>query len=171
MSTEKRKYTAHINRKGLDATGVTEDHVRGMAARLGQSTMLIVEAKHLTATNDAEGNVVLALALQGVEPVPAEHDEMVRRFQRGLYMQRPEQQGQAVLAGTASDQEADVASAAAALDAVVERDESGAVTGVWDGNTDGPLVAVPSVYCPTPGCGQDDGHDGDHDEPDEDDGE
>lgn len=169
--SDKRKFNAHINRKGLDATGITEDHIRGMGSRLGQSTMLIVEAKHLSVTTDAEGTVVLALALQSVEPVPAEHDEMVRQFQRGLYLSRPEQEGQAVLGGTAGKNAEDLNGAAAALGAAVEKDENGAVTGIWDGDTDGPLTAVPEgPFCPAKGCGLPEDHDGDHDpvEPDED---
>lgn len=170
--SDKRKFNAHINRKGLDATGITEDHVRAMGSRLGQSTMLIVEAKHLSVTTDAEGTVVLALALQSVEPVPAEHDEMVRQFQRGLYLSRPEQEGQAVLGGTAGQNAEDLNGAAAALGAAVEKDENGAVTGIWDGDTDAPLTAVPDpdvIYCPAPGCGQEQDHDGDHDVPSDED--
>lgn len=161
--TEARKYTAHINRKGLDATGVTEDHARSMAAKLGGSTMLIVEAKHLTVTTDAEGNVKLALALTGVEPVPAHLDERVREFQRALYRTRPDQEGQRALSGVADGTSPE--DALGDVTATIERDDTGAVTGVWDGNTDGPLEtpeAAKDGTCDYPGCFLPAEHDGDH---------
>lgn len=160
---EKRKHTAHINRKGLDATGVTEDHARAMASNLGGHTMLIVEARHHAVLTDAEGKQAVVLVLTNVEPVPAHLEDRVREFQRALYRQRPDQQGQAVLKGTAEGPSAD--DAAAGLDAAVERDDEGNVTGVWDGSTDAPLAAVPDPAdeCAFPGCTLDQGHDGDHD--------
>lgn len=163
---EKKKFTAHANRKGLDATGVTEDHARRMAATLGGHTMLVVEARHDAMTTDAEGNVSVALALTSVEPVPEDLEDVVRDFQRALYRRRPEVQGQEVLAGTdGTGLNAD--QAAQVLDSRIERDDDGRVTGVWDGDTDTPLTAVPDATdgCAYPGCTLDDDHDGDHDVP------
>lgn len=165
--TESRKHTAHINRKGLDATGVTEDHARAMASHLGGHTMLIVEARHHAVLTDAEGKQSVVLVLTNVEPVPAHLEDRVRDFQRALYRQRPDQEGQAVLRGTADETSPD--DAAAGLDAVVERDAEGNVTGVWDGDMDAPLAAVPDTTdedddpCAFPGCILPQGHDGDHD--------
>lgn len=135
---ENRKYTAHINKKGLDSTGVTEEHASKMASALGGHTMLIVEARHVTVTTDAEGKQSVALALTNVEPVPAHLEDRVREFQRALYRQRPDQDGQQVLRGTADGPSVD--DAAAGLDAALERDEDGNVVGIWDGNPDGPLT-------------------------------
>lgn len=177
---EQRKYTAQINRKCLDATGVTEDHARAMGSTLGSSTMLIVEARHLTATVDAEGNQSVSLALTGVEPVPAELEDKVREFQRALYRQRPEVLGQETLKGTADGPTPD-----AALGELEDAADE------WDGNPDAPAVtenggaaevtiggakgkpglsAVPdgvddgglAEECPTPGCELVAEHDGDH---------
>lgn len=156
---ENRKHTAHINRKGLDATGVTEDHARQMASHLGGHTMLVVEARHHAVLTDAEGKQSVVLVLTNVEPVPAHLEDRVREFQRALYRQRPDQQGQAVLTGTADETSPD--DAAAGLDAVIERNDDGEVAGVWDGNTDAPLPSVPDA-CDFPGCFLSAEHDGDH---------
>lgn len=150
---EQRKFTAQIARKGLDATGVTEDHARQMAATLGGHTMLIVEARHNTMTTDAEGNQQVVLTLTGVEPVPAELEDKVRDLQRALYRQRPDVLGQAALEGTAEGTTPE--------QALGQLDPE-----VWDGNPDTPLAVVPDPpeggYCPAPGCDLEDGHDGDH---------
>ena len=146
-----KKYTAHINRKGLDATGVTEDHVRAMAAKLGGHTMLVVEARHVATTTDAEGNISLALNLTNVEPVPADLDERVREFQRALYRRRPEVEGQEVLRGADGD-------AMTAEQAVEQLNPD-----VWDGDTEGPLGGPEFTGCDFPGCQLDAEHDGDHD--------
>ena len=135
---EQRKYTAHINRKGLDSTGVTEEHARRMASSLGSHTMLIVEAAHHAVLTDAEGKQSVVLRLSNVEPVPAHLEDRVREFQRALYRTRPEQEGQTVLTGSAEGPTVD--EAAESIDATLERDADGNIIGVWDGNTDGPLT-------------------------------
>lgn len=149
-----KKYTAHINRKGLDSTGVTEDHVRGMVSRLGNSTMIVAEARHEAYSTDAEGNISLTMVLTNVEPVPADLDERVREFQRALYRKRPEVEGQEVLRG-ADGGEPDLEQAADALNPEV-----------WDGNTEAPLRSVPTgpdfTGCDFPGCTLEAEHDGDH---------
>jgi hypothetical protein len=169
--TEQLKYRAKINAKGLDTTGVTEDHARKMAAHLGSHHLFVVEARAATVLTDEEGNQQVALVLTQVEPVPGAQEDTVREFLRALYRQRPDQQGQAVLRGT--DDGLSVADAASALSAQVDRGEDGEVEGVWDGSTDGPLPDLPdSAYpegaedlpepCPHPDCILPEDHDGDH---------
>lgn len=146
-----KKYTAHINRKGLDTTGVTEDHVRSMVSRLGNSTMLVVEAKHEAFSTDAEGNISLTLVLTNVEPVPAgDLEDRVREFQRALYRQRPEVQGQEVLKG--ANDGPTMEQAADALNPEV-----------WDGDVDAPLAGPEFAGCDFPGCTLEAEHEGDHD--------
>lgn len=169
--TDQLKYRAKINAKGLDTTGVTEDHARKMAAHLGSHHLFVVEARAATVLTDEEGNQQVALVLTQVEPVPDAQEDTVREFLRALYRQRPDQQGQAVLTGTMDGPS--VADAAGALSAQVERGEDGEVEGVWDGSMDGPLPEVPeSSYgedavpipepCPAPDCVLPQDHDGDH---------
>lgn len=140
MTQEKMKYRAGFNSKGLDTTGVTEDHARSYASNLGSHHMFIVEGRVTTVITDEEGNQKVALVLTNVEPVPEAQEETVREFQRALWRQRPEQAGQAVLAGT-SGQGMSVSDAAAALAAQIEtNEETGEAEGIWDGDTDGPLT-------------------------------
>lgn len=144
--TEQLKYRAKINSKGLDNTGVTEDHARSMASRLGSHHLFIVEGKAAKLVIDDDGNQQVAIVLTGVEPVPAEQEDTVREFMRALYRTRPEVQGQEVLKGTSDGPS--VADAASALSAHVERNEDGEATGIWDGTTDGPLPDLPDDAYP-----------------------
>lgn len=155
--TDQLKYRAKINAKGLDTTGVTEDHARRMAATLGSHHLFVVEARAATVLTDEEGNQQVALVLTQVEPVPDAQEDTVREFLRALYRQRPDQQGQAVLTGT--DAGPSVSDAAGALASHIE--ESG---GVWDGSMDGPLdpPPAPEAECPAPDCILPEDHDGDH---------
>ena len=170
MSTEKMKHRARINAKGLDTTGVTEDHARAMASALGGHHLFIVEGRATSVVTDEEGNQQVAIVLTQVEPVPAQQEETVREFMRALYRQRPDQIGQETLRGTADGPS--VADAAGALSAHVERDSDGEATGIWDGNLDGPLEASGELTveeCGFPGCTLEDEHDGDHNVPEEED--
>lgn len=171
--TEQLKYRARLKAKGMDTTGVTEDHARQMAAQLGAHTMLIVEVTHDSVTTDAEGNQQVTLRATGVEPVPAELEDKVREFQRALYRQRPEVLGQETLKGTADGPTPDQAMG-----------ELENATDEWDGNPDSPgeaqvkiekptkggLAAVPDGVddgtvmeeCPAKDCELPADHDGDH---------
>lgn len=147
-------YTARIKAKGLDNTGVTEAHARAMSKRLGSHTLLIVEVEHDTLVSHVDGQRTVQLAIKTAEPVPAAQEDAVRRFMQALYRQRPEVEGQAVLAGTAGDEQS-VEDAAAGITAATED--------IWDGDTESPLTSVPDV-CDFPGCFLPGGHDGDHQE-------
>lgn len=149
--TDQLQYRAKINAKGLDNTGVTEDHARDMAKRLGSHHLLIIDARAAKVVIDEEGNQQVILIIGQVEHVPAEHDDTVREFMRSLYRARPEIQGQEVLKGTAGDglTVADAARgiAAATPEPTVEEPPA-QVEGEWDGNTDGPLPALPDDAYP-----------------------
>lgn len=140
--TEQLQYRAKINAKGLDTTGVTEDHARDMAKRLGSHHLLIADAEAAKVIIDAEGNQQVILILSMVEPVPAEHEETVREFMRSLYRARPEIQGQEVLKGTTGDG-LSVADAAAGIAANTAAEGPAQPDGEWDGNTEGPLPDLP----------------------------
>lgn len=139
MTAEKLKYRAKINAKGLDTTGVTEEHARSMAANLGSHHLFVVEGRAVTVVTDEEGNQQVAVVLTQVELVPRAQEDVVREFIRALYRSRPEQRGQEALTGVLEGPT--VTEAAAALSAQVERDEDGEPAGVWDGNPDAPLTA------------------------------
>lgn len=164
--------TGRIRAKALDTTGMTEEMLaKDWRAGAGNTRMAVVELRTVEPHGpNLDGKRRIDYVIESIEPVPAEHEERVREFQRGLFLARPEQEGQATLQGTAGEHADALESAVVAIDAVVERDEEGKVVGIWDGNTDGPLTppAVPEGgYCPAPGCDLEDGHDGDHSEPDE----
>lgn len=179
--TEQLKYRARLKAKGMDTTGVTEDHARAMAAHLGGHTMLIVEVTHDSVTTDAEGNQQVTLRATGVEPVPAELEDKVREFQRALYRQRPEVLGQETLKGTADgptpdaalgeledaadewsgdpDEPAPVTDNGGAAEVTIAGAKGKAgLSAVPDGVDDGGLAEE----CPAPGCELVAEHDGDH---------
>lgn len=120
--------------------------------------MFVVEAIHDTVVTDAEGKQQVTLRITAVEPVPSELEDKIREFQRALYRNRPDVLGQEVLKGTASIGPTPDAALDVAVDATAE----------WDGSTEGPLTLVQGPYCPAPGCGLLEDHDGDHDTPEDD---
>lgn len=163
---DKRKFNSKLNAKGLEAS-VSEDQARHMAQHQGNTYVFLVQAHSGPKTVAEDGSEVVSLIPDLVELVPDAHAERIREFQRALYLNRPDQFGQAAFDGAAGD-EPSVEQTAAQIDAAIERDESGAVAGVWDGDTDAPLSAVPDagpefVGCDYPGCRLDAEHDGDHD--------
>lgn len=168
MATERRMFNATLNAKGLEKS-VTEEQARGMVLSQGQHSLFIVDARHAVITIAEDGSQRINLIADQVEYVPSTHEDRVRTFMRALYLARPEQYGQEAFE-TPKDGEVDTATAAANLDAAVERNDAGEVTGVWDGNTDddgssnvvdGGFPTGP--FCDYPGCGLPEEHDGDHD--------
>jgi hypothetical protein len=166
---EPMEYRARLKAKGLDGTGVTREHAKRMSRALGNHTILLIDAKHARLVTDDDGSHQVQLEAISVEPVPAEHEEAVRRVMRAIYLTRPDVAGQSVLQGT-SDGETP-ADAISALGAIVETDDAGEVTGVWDGDPDEPITAEddepeaaldPLSGCAFPNCARVDGHDGDH---------
>lgn len=170
---DKRMFNAKLNAKGLEKA-VTEDQARHMVTTQGQHSLFIVDARHAVLTIAEDGTQSINLVADQVEYVPPAHEDRVRTFMRALYLARPEQYGQEAFE-TPKAGEVDTETAGAQLDALVETDGDGKVTGVWDGDTtdDGSSNVVAGAfeqgpYCPHPGCGQLEDHDGDHDTPDPD---
>lgn len=169
-------HTAKIRAKGLDATGVTEDIARSMSARLGAHTLMIVEVNHSAVTTTDDGDTQVALNITTCEPVPVELEDTVRDLQRALYRQRPEVAGQIAMTGVGDGPNPE--EAATAVNAHIERDESGEVSGVWSGDDDQSVTAgkgtalssvppieddgTPDVVCDFPGCFKAQEHDGEH---------
>lgn len=110
--------TGSIRTKKLGETGVTEDHLAADHKHPGTYRMavceLVVEMPH---GPDAEGNRKVDYRITMLEPVPEDQEEAVRSYLRTLYRLRPEQQGQAVLTGTAGDDEQSAADALATMEA------------------------------------------------------
>lgn len=154
--------TGRIRAKALDTTGLTEALLEhDWAGGAGRTRMAVVELRTVEPHGpNLDGKKRIDYVIESIEPVPGEHEDTVRRFQRGLYLQRPDQEGQATLKGTAGENADEMAAAAADLHAAVETDDDGNVTGIWDGSTEGPLAGPSS--CPHPGCILPEDHDGDH---------
>lgn len=164
---DKRKFNAGLNSKGLDKF-VTEEQARAMCVHQGSRYLFIIEAHAGPKVVDEDGSETVKLIADTVELVPEDHEERVREFKRALYLSRPEQYGQEAFEG-ATGNEPTVEQTAAQLDAAVEKDGDGHVTGVWDGDPDAPapgLAAVPdgpeNGTCDFPGCLLPAEHDGDH---------
>lgn len=173
--------TGKIRAKALDTTGITEAMLeKDWSHGAGRTRMALVELRSVEPHGpNLDGKKRIDYVIEGIEPIPQEHEERFREVQRGLYLRRPEQEGQAVLSGTADQDAGQLGSAIDAATAIVERDDDGKPVGIWDGDPDAPLGATPpglsavpeppaGGYCPFPGCGQEDGHDGEHDEPSDD---
>lgn len=160
--TEKRNYNASLNARGLEAF-VSEAQARRMCSSQGAHSLLIIDAHHGKLVTDEDGTQRIHLVADSVELVTDEHTERVQRFMRALYMARPDQYGQTAFE-TPTDGEVPLDAAAADLDALVETDGDGAVTGVWSDDSEAE-VSAPAVIpqaCAFPDCQLPDGHDGDH---------
>lgn len=150
---EKRKYNSGMNAKGLE-NSVSEDQARHMATHQGHTYVFIVEAHSGPKVVGEDGSEKVSLIPDLIELVPTEHEARVRTFMRALYLTRPDQFGQQAFE-EATPGERDVESAAGDLDAIVEKDDSGAAIGIWDGDEG-------TAECPAPDCNLASGHDGDH---------
>lgn len=163
---DKRRYNSKMNAKGLE-NSVSEEQVGAMAHRQGSRYLFVVEAHVGSKVVDEDGSETVSLVPDLVELVPAEQEARVRDFMRALYLNRPDQIGQAAFEDAA--QGPSLESAAAGIDAAVERDGDGQPTGVWDGNPDAPAdpPTPPEAMCPAPDCILAEDHDGDHQPADE----
>lgn len=151
---EKRSYNSKLNAKGLEQS-VSEEQARHMATHQGSTYLFIVQAHAGPKVVNEDGSEVVSLIPDLVELVPAEHGERLRRYQRALYLSRPDQFGQAAFE-EATPGERDADAAGADVEALVETDEKGEPAGIWTPDADG---------CPSPGCILAAEHDGDHDIP------
>lgn len=142
---DKRKYNAKLNAKGLENV-LTEQQAGQFARNQGSHGFFIIEAHAGPKMVDEDGSETVNMIPDQVEFVPAEQEDRVRRFQRALYLARPDQFGQEAFDGATPD-EPRVADTAAELDAAVETDDAGEVTGTWQGDPAAPL--------PTPADGPD----------------
>lgn len=156
--------TGRIRAKALDTTGMTEAMLdKDWSGGAGRTRMAVVELRTVEPHGpNLDGKKRIDYVIESIEPVPPAHEDRVREFQRGLFLARPEVEGQAVLSGTAGESSDALDAAAAGLDAAVERDDDGKVVGIWDGSTDGPLAGG---GCDYPTCDLDAEHDGDHHDP------
>lgn len=134
--------TGRIRAKALDTTGFTEPMLeKAHAAGAGRTVMALVELRTVEPHGpNIEGKKRIDYVIESIEPVPVALEDRIRDLQRGLFLQRPEQEGQATIQGTAGDNEADLSTAADAVAAVVERDDEGNPIGVWTGDPEAPLT-------------------------------
>lgn len=150
--------TGSIRTKKLGETGITEDTLAADWKHPGQFRMAVVELRvEMPHGPDAEGNRKVDYVISMLEPVPEDQDERVRSYLRTLYRMRPEQQGQAVLTGTAGEDEQGVEDALATMTAGLP-DEADL--------PDEPVSVEGD--CPSEGCTLPAYHDGDHRIPDPD---
>jgi len=149
---EKRDFNAKMNAKGLEKA-VSEEQARHMAHHQGATYLFIVQAHAGPKVVNEDGSEVVSLIPDLVELVPADHEERLRRYQRALYLARPDQFGQEAFEEVGKD-EPSVDSAAADVEALVETDDKGQPTGIWEPEG--------GALCPAPDCDLEEGHDGDH---------
>lgn len=167
---DKRDYVTKIKTFGTDGSGFTEDHAREMAAHLGSRRMALIEVTADAVTTNADGSHALALSIGLLEVIPEHLEDRARVLSRALYRSRPEVEGQALLGrASAGGGEPDADAAMADLDAVVDHDETGKETGVWNGDTSTEpaapaLASVDLDTCPHPGCILPVEHEGDHEQ-------
>ena len=82
-------YTAAINRKGCDNTGITEDLAREMYATLGRRTLAIVELKHHARTETDDNGRSVQLQITQIEPSVDERlDDHLRELMRTMHQNR-----------------------------------------------------------------------------------
>lgn len=134
---DKRRYNAKINAKGLEKV-LTEEQAGQFCRNQGTGGLFIVRAHAGPKVVDEDGSETVNLIPDEVEFVPATHEDLVARFQRALYLARPDQFGQEAFEGATSG-EPKVADTARELDAAVETDAEGEPTGVWTGDPEAPL--------------------------------
>jgi len=156
---EKRDWNAKMNAKGLEQT-ITEEQAKHMALHQGATYLFIVQAHSGPKVVNEDGSEKVNLIPDLVELIPAEHAERLRRYQRALYLTRPEQFGQQAFE-EATPGERDVDAAVGDVEALVETDDKGEPTGIWDPTSEVP--ADPEIdACDYPGCLLESEHDGDH---------
>jgi len=142
--------TAKIRAKGLSATGMTEDLATKLYHQPGGRIMAIVELKVDETHEKADGDQKVDFVITELEPVVdgqlnGQVDEAVRRIHRALYMNRQLAEGGDAQLDLEND-EPTVPEVLAAAAALVETDEAGEVTGLWDGDTeDGDTFTVGTV--------------------------
>jgi hypothetical protein len=82
-------YTAAINRKGCDNTGITEDLVREMYGTLGRRTLAIVELKHHGRGETDDNGRTVQLQIAQIEPSrDANLDDHLRELMRTMHQNR-----------------------------------------------------------------------------------
>lgn len=132
---EKRDWNVGLNAKGLEKS-VSEEQARRICTTQGAHSMFIIDAHHGPFVTHEDGSIKMHLIIDGAELIPVEHEDRVRTFMRALYLARPDQFGQEAFE-EASPGDVPLDSAAAGLDALVEKDpESGEPLGIWDGSNE-----------------------------------
>lgn len=142
--------TAQIAAKGCQSTGITEELAVKMHDQLGKKLMAIVELESVSRTENSEGKSTVQLRILSVEPATQQiADDHLRNFQRALYYERGVADGQPQLPG--DEPEPTVKEVAEARgEALLQRDDAGEVSGLWDGNTadEEPAPDDPAAYEP-----------------------
>lgn len=137
--------TAQIQAKGCQSTGITEDMAIRLHDQLGKKLIAIVELEAVTRTENSEGKQKVGLRILTVEPaVDSIGETHLRDVQRALFMNRRLDDGQPQLPGDEPEPTVkEVIENRGA--AVIERDEDGEVTGLWDGDTTEDTPREPST--------------------------
>lgn len=98
--------TGTINAKKLGETGFTEETMKADHRKIGQYHLIIAEVRAVEPHGpDVDGNRKVSYIITDLEMVPSDLEDRVREFKRSMYLARPEQQGQAVLTGTAGQEQ------------------------------------------------------------------
>ena len=143
-------YTAKINAKGCDATGLTEEIAAASYARLGSHMMAVVELRAAKRGDDEDGTHSVNYVITQIEPATnTRADDLLRELARTLHASRRDPEGQPGLPGTDGF-------GAQAMDDVLRQGESLVQDGAL--SNDGALLT-----CAFPGCVLAAEHDGTHD--------
>lgn len=145
-----------IRSKKLGATGFTETLLTKYADANSGSVVAVVELLVEEVHNKADGSRKVDFIINTVEPATSQRvEEALRELARAMYRDRPAVKGQEVLQGIESGPSPDEAADAAT--SLVERDDTGEATGVWEpdepgsvSSTDGPWPGDPDYVAPDP---------------------
>lgn len=132
-------YTGNIRSKKCGTTGFTEDVLSQAYKRKGNTMLMIAEVKIEETREKSDGSRKVEFIIETAEPVvdgqlDGRAIDAVRRVQRALYVNRQQDQQLPLAPGDSS--EPTVPETLAAMEAMVEKDEKGDVTGLWDGQND-----------------------------------
>lgn len=130
-------YTGNIRSKKCGTTGFTEDVLSQAYKRKGNTMLMIAEVKIEETREKSDGSRKVEFIIETAERAI----DAVRRVQRALYVNRQQDQQLPLAPGDTS--EPTVPETLAAMNAMVEEDEGGEVTGLWDGTGEDPAAQDP----------------------------
>lgn len=161
--------TGRVRAKGCEETGITEElATKLLKAKMGKRILAVVELQTVERHGPSiDGKQRVDMVLTQIEPALDDRTEdTLRELTRAMSRQRRAVSGELPLDntdGTAPSLD-DVNQQA---QAIIERDEDGKVTGIWDGDPESAISEQTpwggdAQRCPAKDCILPEDHDGDH---------